>query len=144
MAEALALAARAGERGEVPVGAVVVSRGGELLGKGGNSSVTCNDPTAHAEILALRDAAARVGNYRLTDARLYATIEPCTMCLGAMVHARVAQVVFGAREPKAGALVSHDLLSHAGFNHVPEILEGVLAAEATRLMQGFFADRRTP
>ena len=143
MREALTLAQAAGERGEVPVGAVVVSPGGELLGSGANGAVAEHDPTAHAEIVALREAAARACNYRLPHASLYVTIEPCTMCLGAMVHARIGSVVFAAREPKAGALVSHDIVSRAGFNHVPSIVEGVLAEEGARLMQDFFAARRS-
>src|SRR5690554_300266 len=106
MRQALALAARAEEQGEVPVGAVLVREGG-VLGEGFNQPISSHDPTAHAEITALRDAARRAGNYRLPDSTLYVTIEPCAMCCGALVHARVAKVVFGAREPKAGAVCSH-------------------------------------
>src|SRR5262249_42091671 len=105
MREALALAAEAGESGEVPVGAVVVLDDA-VIGRGANRPIASNDPTAHAEIVALRDAAARVGNYRLTGATMYVTIEPCVMCVGALVHARIGTLVFGATEPKAGAVLS--------------------------------------
>lgn len=144
MTRALDLALRAQEHGEVPVGAVVVLDG-ELVGEGYNQPVSGNDPTAHAEIVALRDAARRQGNYRLPGSILYVTIEPCTMCVGAMLHARVACLVFGAREPRAGAVVSHlDLLQREHFNHRIDCVEGVLAEQCGKLMQAFFRERRTP
>lgn len=142
MRRALALADRAANEGEVPVGAVVV-RDGELLGEGWNQVVSTRDPSAHAEIVALRDAAARVGNYRLTGATLYVTVEPCTMCAGALVHARVATLVFGAREPKAGVVCSTcALLEEPRFNHRVDWHEGVLAEECGQRLQDFFRARR--
>jgi tRNA(adenine34) deaminase len=142
MRAALAQASRAGALGEVPVGAVVV-RDGVVLGEGCNQPVGARDPTAHAEIVALRDAARRVENYRLTGARLYVTIEPCQMCVGAMVHARIGRVVYGAREPKAGAVESamraHE---HPSLNHRLEATGGVLEDECRRIIQTFFAARR--
>lgn len=139
---ALDEAARAAERGEVPVGAVVVLDG-EVVGAGHNSPIASRDPTAHAEIQALRAAAARVGNYRLDGADLYVTVEPCLMCVGAAVHARVRRVVFGAREPKAGAVRSTmEAFAHEALNHRVEVVEGVGAEEVTRLMQAFFRARR--
>jgi tRNA(Arg) A34 adenosine deaminase TadA len=141
---ALAEAAKAIAAGEVPVGAVVVHEG-EVIGFGFNQPISSTDPTAHAEIVAIRAAAARRDNYRLTGSTLYVTVEPCLMCVGAMIHARVAAVVFGAAEPKAGALVSmtraHEL---AGLNHRLEVKSGVLEAECRELMQLFFRARRTP
>ena len=142
MRAALALAERAGARGEVPVGAVVV-RDGALLGAGHNRPIGSNDPTAHAEIVALRAAASAVGNYRLPGANLYVTVEPCLMCAGALVHARIARLVFGALEPKAGAVVSnHCVLAAAGLNHRVTVTGGVLAEESAALLQTFFAARR--
>jgi tRNA(adenine34) deaminase len=140
---ALQLAARAAADGEVPVGAVVV-RDGEVLGEGWNRPIAAHDPTAHAEILALRAAAARVGNYRLTGAALYVTLEPCPMCAGAIVHARIARVVYGAPDPKGGACGSvFDLLpSDARFNHRTQCEGGVLAAECGAALRAFFAARR--
>lgn len=139
---ALSEAERALGAGEVPVGAVVVLDGA-VAGAGFNQPISASDPTAHAEILALRAAAARVGNYRLTGSTLYVTIEPCLMCVGAMVHARVGTVVFGAAEPKAGALVSmtraHEL---PNLNHKLHVEAGVLEDECRALMQGFFQSRR--
>ena len=144
MHEALRLAARAAALGEVPVGAVVVLDG-VIVGRGYNRPISGVDPTAHAEIVALRQAAAYLGNYRLTGADLYVTIEPCTMCAGALVHARIARLVFGAREPRAGAVVSAaQVLAAPGLNHRVEVVEGVCADEAQRLMQEFFKERRTP
>ena len=141
---ALAEAAKATAAGEVPVGAVVVYNG-EVIGSGFNQPIASTDPTAHAEIVAMRAAAARLGNYRLTGSSLYVTVEPCLMCVGAMVHARVQRVVYGTTEPKAGALVSmtraHEL---AGLNHRLEIKSGVLEAECRELMQSFFRARRSP
>jgi tRNA(adenine34) deaminase len=142
MRAALAEAARARELGEVPVGAVVVVDD-KIIGKGCNQPITSHDPTAHAEVIALRDAAKTLNNYRLTGATLYVTVEPCLMCVGAMVHARIGLVVFGAPEPKAGALVSatraHELPS---LNHTLEILGGVLEDECRDILQTFFKERR--
>jgi len=143
MQEALALAKRADERGEVPVGAVVVLNG-EVVGRGHNQPISSVDPTAHAEIVALRDAAQRVGNYRLTGATLYVTVEPCLMCVGALVHARIDTVVFGTPESKAGALESTQRAhEHPALNHRLTIVSGVLASECRDLMKEFFAKRRT-
>jgi tRNA(adenine34) deaminase len=142
MREALAEARRAAAAGEVPVGAVVVL-GGEVVGRGFNQPISGNDPTAHAEIVALRDAARRVGNYRLTGATMVVTVEPCLMCVGALVHARVARLVFGAPEPKAGAIVSAmRALEHPRLNHRFEVVEGVLAGECRQVVQAFFRERR--
>ncbi len=139
---ALALADAAARMGEVPVGALVV-RDGEILGEGSNQPIARSDPTAHAEIVALRAAAARVGNYRLTGATLYVTLEPCAMCSGALLHARVARVVFGARDPKTGAAGSQlDVLNTTRLNHVVEIRGGVLADAAAAQLQAFFKARR--
>ena len=142
MRAALGLAAEAARRGEVPVGAVVVIDGA-VAGEGFNQPIGSNDPTAHAEIVAIRDAARRVGNYRLTGASLYVTIEPCMMCVGAMVHARIARVVYGACEPKAGAIESamraHE---HPALNHRLAAAGGVLEPECRAMIQGFFEDRR--
>jgi tRNA(adenine34) deaminase len=143
MRRALALAARAAHEGEVPVGALVV-RDGEILGEGWNRPIAAHDPTAHAEIQALRAAATAVGNYRLPGAELYVTLEPCPMCAGAIVHARIARVVYGATDPKGGACGSvFDLLpSDARFNHRTACAGGVLAAECAALLRAFFAARR--
>ncbi len=143
MTEALRLAALAGAQGEVPVGAVVVLDG-IIVGRGFNRPISARDPTAHAEIVALRAAAAYVGNYRLTGADLYVTVEPCAMCAGALVHARIRRLVFGAREPRAGAVVSTaEVLSRPDLNHRVEVVEGLCADEAQRLMQEFFRARRS-
>ncbi len=142
MREALDLAARAGASGEVPVGAVVV-REGECIGRGANRPIGSVDPTAHAEIEALRDAARRVGNYRLPGADLYVTVEPCLMCAGAVVHARIRRLVYGAPEPKSGAVASTICgLAVAGHNHRVIVLQGVLAEECAAAMKTFFAARR--
>ena len=142
MREALALAAEAGAKGEIPVGSVVV-RDGVLLGAGRNRSIGSSDPTAHAEIVALRAAAGAVGNYRLPGADLYVTVEPCLMCAGALVHARIARLIFGAPEPKAGAVVSTNrALDAAGLNHRVTVYDGVLAEESAALLRAFFAARR--
>lgn len=139
---ALAEAAKALDAGEVPIGAVVVIDGA-VVGSGFNQPIASSDPTAHAEIVALRAAAARAGNYRLTGSTVYVTIEPCLMCVGAMVHARVGTVVFGAAEPKAGALVStlraHEL---AALNHKLQVEGGVLEEECRAVIQAFFQTRR--
>ncbi len=142
MVAALREARRAEALGEVPIGAVVVLRG-VVIGRGGNCPITGQDPTAHAEICALRAAARRVGNYRLTGATLYATVEPCVMCVGACLHARVARLVFGTPDDKAGAIVSRvHLLEAARCSHRVRVTEGVLASEARRLIQEFFRMRR--
>ena len=142
MHEALALAKLAAASGEVPVGAVVVLNG-EIVGRGHNQPISSVDPTAHAEIVALRDAAKRVGNYRLTGATLYVTVEPCLMCVGALVHARIGTVVFGTPESKAGALEStHRAHEHPALNHRLTVLSGVLASECRDLLQQFFRERR--
>ena len=142
MREALALARQAGESGEVPVGAVLV-REGAVVGRGYNRPVSGKDPTAHAEVMALRDAAERVGNYRLAECELYVTLEPCAMCAGAIMHARVSRVVYGAADPKSGACGSVvDLFAENRLNHHATVAGGVLAEEATRLLQEFFVARR--
>lgn len=142
MQRALALADRAAHEGEVPVGAVVV-RDGQLLGEGWNQMIATQDPSGHAEIIALRDAACVVGNYRLPGAILYVTLEPCTMCAGAMVHARIAQLVFGAMEPRAGVVCSTcALFEESRFNHRVTWQGGVLADECAARLQTFFKARR--
>jgi len=142
MGEALALARIAGERGEVPVGAVVVRDGG-VIGRGGNAPISASDPTAHAEIAALRDAARAMGNYRLPGCELFVTLEPCAMCAGAIFHARVARVVFGARDPKSGVCGSViDLFAEPRINHHAIAVAGVREAECGRLLSDFFAARR--
>ncbi|GAA0702713.1 tRNA adenosine(34) deaminase TadA [Marinobacterium maritimum] len=142
MQQALQLAQRAAELGEVPVGALVVLDG-EVIGEGWNRPISGHDPTAHAEIMALREAAARVGNYRLVGATLYVTIEPCTMCAGAIVHARIERVVFGTTEPKAGALVSNQqLFDQPWLNHHPEYEGGQMADECAAVISDFFKRRR--
>jgi len=142
MAEALALARAAQARGEVPVGAIVV-RDGAIVGRGGNAPIAANDPTAHAEIAALRDAGRALGNYRLPGCELFVTLEPCAMCAGAMLHARIARLVYGARDPKTGACGSVvDLFAEARLNHHAKVESGVLADECGRLLAAFFAARR--
>jgi tRNA(adenine34) deaminase len=144
MREALALAARAAAEGEVPVGAIVV-HGDEVIGRGYNRPISTHDPTAHAEVGALRDAAHHRGNYRLSGCALYVTLEPCAMCVGAMLHARVSRVIFGAADPKTGACGSVvDLLGVPQLNHHATSRGGVLATEAGALLQAFFAARRSP
>jgi tRNA(adenine34) deaminase len=144
MRAALAEAEAAAESGEVPVGAVVVA-GGEVVARGHNRSETDNDPSAHAEIVALREAARKTGNYRLTDATLYVTLEPCAMCMGALVQARIERLVFGAYDPKAGAAGSAiDLSDSPSFNHRFEINGGVMAEECGSVLKAFFESRRTP
>src|SRR6186713_694447 len=144
MRRALALAAAGRAAGEVPVGAVVVLDG-TVIGEGFNQPIGSHDPTAHAEIVAMRAAAAALGNYRLSGAELYVTIEPCQMCVGAMIHARIARVVYAAREPRAGAIESamraHE---HPALNHRLQALGGVLEDESCALMQEFFRERRQP
>ena len=142
MRYALNRAIEAGERGEVPVGAIVVIDG-DIIAEGFNAPIATDDPTAHAEIVAIRRAAAQLGNYRLPNATLYVTIEPCQMCVGAMIHARVARLVYGAPEPKAGAIESAmQAHEHPSLNHRLEVTGGVLANESRELMQAFFRERR--
>lgn len=143
MAYALNLARRAWDEGEVPVGAVLV-KDNQIIGEGWNRPIGLADPTAHAEIQALRDAAAKLGNYRLVGSTLYVTLEPCPMCAGAIVHARVDRVVFGASDPRAGAAGSmFDLLpSDQRFNHRTECVGGVEAEQAAELLRAFFRERR--
>ena len=142
MQAALEQARMAGSCDEVPVGAVVVCDG-EIVGRGFNQPIRGHDPTAHAEVMALRDAAARVGNYRLPGCELYVTLEPCVMCSGAIMHARIARVVFGARDPKTGAAGSViDLFGETRLNHHAAVEGGVLAGECGALLSGFFAARR--
>jgi len=142
MQEALRLARAGAGSGEVPVGAVVV-RGEEIIGRGSNSPIARHDPTAHAEILALREAAASVANYRLEDATLYCTLEPCVMCAGALVTARISRLVFGARDLRFGGVRSKFQLADSDIlNHRIEIVEGVLAADCAALLRAFFEPRR--
>jgi len=141
MREALALAAEAARAGEVPVGAVVVKEG-RVIGRGYNRPISSNDPTAHAEIVALREAAGAEGNYRLPGCELYVTLEPCAMCIGAMVHARLARVVYGAPDPKTGACGSVVDLTSLATNHHTDFEGGVLAGECGAALRAFFAERR--
>jgi tRNA(adenine34) deaminase len=142
MRVALGLAEEAATRDEVPVGAVVV-RENQIIGRGFNQPISGHDPTAHAEIMALRDAAQTLGNYRLPGCTLVVTVEPCTMCAGALVHARIEQLIFGAREPRAGAVCSSSrVLDNPGLNHKVTVIEGVLEKECKALMAAFFQERR--
>jgi tRNA(adenine34) deaminase len=141
MKKALGEAGKAAAAGEVPVGAVVV-RDGRVIARGFNKPVKTSDPTAHAEILALRQAARKAGNYRLPDCDLYVTVEPCAMCLGALVQARIRRLVFGASDPKAGAVASIMNFPFDRTNHRPEIIGGVLAGESAKLLRDFFRARR--
>jgi tRNA(adenine34) deaminase len=132
----------AAEAGEVPVGAIVVFEG-EVVGRGRNQVLATNDPTAHAEIVALRDAARHLNNYRLTGCELYTTLEPCSMCAGAIIHARIARLVYGAADPKAGAAGSVlEVINHPKLNHQLEIVAGVMAEECGELLRAFFRERR--
>ena len=141
MKSALAEAGKAAARGEVPVGAVIV-RQGRIVARGSNRPVGASDPTAHAEIVALRKAAKKTANYRLPDCDLYVTIEPCAMCLGAAVQARIRRVVFGAPDPKAGAVASVMSFPFERLNHRPEVVGGILAAASAALLRDFFRARR--
>ncbi len=144
MREALALAERGRALGEVPVGAVVV-KDGEIVGRGFNCPITEADPTAHAEIRALREAGRRLGNYRLPGCELYVTLEPCAMCAGAMIHARIARVVYGAADPKTGACGSVvDLFGEERLSFHAKVKGGVLAEECGAMLREFFAERRRP
>lgn len=143
MRAALDLAAQAGQAGEVPVGAIVVLDG-EVIGRGFNRPISTMDPTAHAEIVALRDAGQRAGNYRLSGAQLYVTVEPCAMCAGAMMHARIATLIYGAPEPRTGAIESAmRMQDHDAFNHRFTVVSGILAADCRALVQEFFRERRS-
>jgi tRNA(adenine34) deaminase len=142
MEEALRCAQRALEAGEVPVGAVVV-REGRIVGRGWNRNISDSDPTAHAEVIALREAGATVGNHRLEGCELFVTIEPCAMCAGAMVHARIQRLVYGADDPKAGAVRSVlQIVNHPQLNHKIEVRSGVLAGRSAEVLQSFFKNRR--
>ncbi len=143
MQRAIELAARAEQLNEVPVGALVVSDQGEIIGEGWNQPISSSDPTAHAEIIALRKAAEFLGNYRLNNATLYVTLEPCTMCCGALIHSRIKQVVYGATEPKAGAVDSHlQLLNLDHTNHRVDVIAGVCGEECSGQLSRFFQRRR--
>jgi tRNA(adenine34) deaminase len=143
MRHAMALAEQAGREGEVPVGAVLIDGGGKIVGEGWNRPIGAHDPTAHAEIQALRAAGQAVGNYRLVDTTLYVTLEPCTMCAGAIIHARVGRLVFGAYDPKTGAAGSRfEVLTSNEHNHRVEISGGVLAEQCSAQISGFFRARR--
>lgn len=142
MTHAISLARRSEESDEVPVGAVLVADE-KVIGEGWNQPISLRDPTAHAEILALRQAASRLGNYRLVGCTLYVTIEPCTMCAGALVHARVKRLVFGAPEKRAGAVVSSaQVLNNPDLNHRVEVVSGVLEEQCSRLVRSFFQRKR--
>jgi tRNA(adenine34) deaminase len=143
MRQAIAQAQIAADLDEVPVGAILVDAMGELLAAGYNQPISARDPSAHAEIVALRAAAQKLGNYRLPNTTLYVTLEPCTMCVGALVHARVGRLVYGTTEPKTGAIESAQRLFETGkFNHQPQIEAGVLADECSALLTRFFANKR--
>ena len=143
MQRALELARAAESQGEVPVGAVIVSADGELIAEAANGPIALNDPTAHAEVLALRQAGNSLRNYRLLGCTLYVTLEPCAMCAAAMVHARIARLVYGADDPKTGACGSTlDVLGAPGMNHTIEVESGVLAAASAGLLKAFFQNRR--
>lgn len=143
MRHALMLAGRAAVEGEVPVGAVLLDAAGRLLAEGWNRPIALHDPTAHAEIMALRAAAAAVGNYRLSACTLYVTLEPCIMCAGAIIHARIQRLVFGAADPKAGAVNAvYDVISQPRLNHRLDWTGGVLEAECGQLLRDFFRQRR--
>lgn len=143
MQRAIELARQAEQHGEVPVGAVLI-RDDTIIGEGYNSPICRHDPTAHAEIVALRDAAQRTGNYRLLNSTLYVTLEPCVMCVGALVHARVSKVIFGAHEPRTGAAGSvFDILQSPAHNHHVQVQGGLMQEECAAIMTGFFRKRRS-
>jgi tRNA(adenine34) deaminase len=140
--EALKLAKRAADENEVPVGAVVVNDG-QIVGRGWNRNIGMHDPSAHAEIMAMREAGSSLGNYRLNTCTLYVTLEPCMMCAGAMIHARLKRIVFGAHDPKTGAAGGKfDLLNNPAHNHAPEVIGGCLGDECSALLKDFFRRRR--
>ena len=143
MKRALEEAVKARHKGEVPIGAVVVADDMRMLAAEHNRTVTLNDPTAHAEILTLRSAAVKIGNYRLLNTTLYVTVEPCPMCMGAAIHSRVSRVIFGTRDPKWGAAGSlYDFSNDLRFNHQPKVIEGICEVECKVLMQDFFCEKR--
>jgi tRNA(adenine34) deaminase len=143
MKVAIAEAEKAQKKGEVPIGAVLVAENNQMLAADHNRTITQNDPTAHAEILTLRSAGAKICNYRLLNTMLYVTVEPCPMCMGAVIHARVSRVIFGTRDPKWGAAGSlYDMASDLRFNHQPEVIEGICEADCKALMQEFFRQKR--
>lgn len=140
---ALSEARKAGQKNEIPIGAVLIAQNDELLSAAHNKTIILKDPTAHAEILALRSAAEKIGNYRLLKTTLYVTVEPCPMCMGALMHARVSTVVFGTRDPKWGAAGSlYNFAQDHRFNHQPEIIEGICKSECKKLIQDFFRAKR--
>ncbi len=142
MQHAIAIAKNAANNNEVPVGAVLV-KDGIIIGRGGNSTIGTHDPTAHAEIIAMREAAVAIGNYRLVDCTLYVTLEPCAMCAGAIQHSRIARLVYGARDPKTGACGSViNLMAESKLNHHTEVAHGLLAEECGALLSAFFKERR--
>ena len=142
MAQAMRLALKAADIGEVPVGALVVSDG-QIIGQGYNQTISSHDPCGHAEIMALRQAAQCVGNYRLSGCDLYVTLEPCTMCVGAIIHARIRRLVYAANEPKAGAVASQlQLLSLPHYNHLVKVEAGLLAPDSSAMLSNFFKQRR--
>lgn len=142
MHTALQLAYEAERQGEVPVGAVLVQEG-QVIGRGYNRTITDHDPSAHAEIVAMRDAGQALSNYRLPQTSLYVTLEPCSMCAGAIIHARVSRVIYAAHDPKTGAHTSQfELLQHPGHNHRVEVMHGIMADESRELLQRFFRARR--
>ena len=141
---AIGQAKKAGQKDEVPIGAVLVSSQGDVLASTHNQTIQRTDPTAHAEILALRHAAATIGNYRIINATLYVTIEPCAMCMGAMIHARIATLVYGAHDPKWGAAGSlYNLAKDNRLNHQIDVIDGICASECREIMQRFFRSKRT-
>ena len=143
MKVALTEAEKAQKKEEVPIGAVLVADNEALLAAAHNQTIVRNDPTAHAELLVIREAANKIGNYRLLNTTLYVTVEPCPMCMGAVIHARVAQVVFGTRDPRWGAAGSlYNFAEDLRFNHRPKIIEGIYAEECKKLMQDFFSSKR--
>jgi tRNA(adenine34) deaminase len=143
MEVALTEAQRARKKGEVPIGAVLVAENLQILAAEHNRTITLNDPTAHAEILALRSAAAKIGNYRLLNTSLYVTVEPCPMCMGAAIHARISRVIFGTRDPKWGAAGSlYNFAADQRFNHQLEVIEGVCKSDCKSLVQEFFRQKR--
>jgi tRNA(adenine34) deaminase len=144
MKRALSEARKAVQKNEIPIGAVLIAENDERLSAAHNQTITSRDPTAHAEILALRSAAEKIGNYRLLNTTLYVTVEPCPMCMGALLHARVSRIVFGTRDPKWGAAGSlYNLAEDHRFNHQPEIIEGICLSECRKLMRDFFRAKRT-
>ncbi len=143
MERALALARRAAEEGEVPVGAVLISEAGKVLAELGNAPIATHDPSAHAEVLVLRAAGAAIGNYRLPNTTLYVTLEPCPMCAGALVHARIARLVYAAADPRSGACGSvFDLTRSTELNHRIDVTGGLLADQSSQMLAGFFSERR--